>query len=843
MIDRIGSLFADVDSLAALGTDVAVKATLICLIALAADRLLGRRVLARSAAWHACLLGLVSLPLATICFPQWRVACLPRDAANSVAPGLVPGGSVTAPGISNRHADPNGHVDQPPPAVSAMPSLSAMDQPTDWARAGITAAVITYVAGVCLLLVRLCGSWRCARRLVQAATTMNDADWIQALDELRQQLGLVRQVELRSSAAVGVPLFVGWWRPAILLPEGLAQSATAQARRAVLLHELAHARRGDYTWNLLLRLTQAIYWPHPLIWLSGRGLARVREEACDCLCVYWLGDATVYRETLVELAAGLLRRPAASLGMAITRTTRLERRLAQLERGRALPRCLLSWPLRTGLATAVVLAAGALAMLHLDRSSAAADPAIANTEAKPQRPANSASTAVSEPAALAADDAAIPAETKQPEQGERAGKPGDVIQGPVRVRVAKVRREDFVLKSVQMCSVVASRTARLHARVSGIITRRNVELGDRVKKGDVLAEIDAPEVAEDVLIAQADADEAAAAQSQAEAGVKVAQATIAEARAAIVQRQAEIAASTAKIAQRKSSLTYSMRMREKGFVTEADVENKEEAVKAAEADERSMKSSMTAAEANVSRAQAQYEATKAAVRVARLRAEAARRHLERIRQHTDYLQIRAPIDGAITEVGANVGSLTSAGSGEPLFMVSSMDPLTAIVELPQQDALRVKRGDTAAVRFDALAGRTFKATVSRMAYAFSPKNQTLRTEIDLNNPEGLLRPGMNGAAAIHLETHPNVLTIPRDALSATGKEVFRVVDGRARSTAVRVASDRAGVFEVLEGLGEGDVVIISARVGENFGNMSGIAFINSGLADGVPVEIEQDDDE
>ncbi|HEX7447350.1 MAG TPA: M56 family metallopeptidase, partial [Pirellulales bacterium] len=414
MIDRIGSLFADVDSLASLGTDVAVKATLICLIAVAADRLLGRRVLARSAVWHACLLGLTLLPLATACFPQWRVACLPQAAANAVAPGLVPGGSVTAVGISNRHANPNGHVDQPPPAGSAMPSLSAsdsrgrlshmemkgrvmpsdlprafaerkptMDQPTDWRQVGIAAAVIAYLAGVCLLLVRLFGSWRCARALARSGVAIDDANWSQALDELRQQLGLVRQVELRSSAAIGVPLFVGWWRPTILLPEGLAQSATSQARRAVLLHELAHARRGDYAWNLLLRLTQALYWPHPLIWLSGRAIARVREEACDRLCVYWLGDATAYRDTLIEWAAGLLRRPAASLGMAIARTTRLERRLALLEHGRALPRCLLSWPLRTGLATAVVAAAGALAMLHLDRSSAAADSPTAKADADP----------------------------------------------------------------------------------------------------------------------------------------------------------------------------------------------------------------------------------------------------------------------------------------------------------------------------------------------------------------------------------------------------------------------------------------------------------------------------
>ncbi|HEX7448487.1 MAG TPA: efflux RND transporter periplasmic adaptor subunit, partial [Pirellulales bacterium] len=466
-----------------------------------------------------------------------------------------------------------------------------------------------------------------------------------------------------------------------------------------------------------------------------------------------------------------------------------------------------------------------------------ADPGIAASKDSP---------ADNQPASPVADDVSTSPEAKQPEQSDGDAKPAEANRGPVHVRVAKVRREDFVLKSVQMCSLVAARTVQLHARVSGIITRRNVELGDRVKKGDVLAEIDAPEVAEDVLIAQADADEAAAAQSQAEAGVKVAQATIAEARAAVVQRQAEIAASTAKIAQRKNSLTYSMRMREKGD-KEPDIDEKQEAVKAAEADQRSVKISMTAAEANVSRAEAQHEAAKAGLQVARLRSRAAQRHLERIRQHTDYLQIRAPIDGAITEVSANVGSLTTAGGSEPLFMVSSMDTLTAIVELPQQDALRVKRGDTATVRFDALPGRTFNAAVSRMAYAFSPKTQTLRTEIDLSNPDGLLRPGMFGAAAIHLETHPNVLTIPRRSTFPDGKMrwcVYRVVNNRAVSTPVDIRAESEGAIEILGELAEGDVVIASVCIsGDNYSVVAGLSIADSGLRDGAPVAIEQDGDE
>ncbi len=855
MIDRIGGPFADVELLVWLGVDVALKATLVCLIALAADRLLGRRVLARSALWHACLLALVFLPLAAACFPQWRVACLPRDAANVAAPGLVPGGSERKLGGSEARTfaerkatlaqDRRGRQSSLPRAVAER--KPTMGQPTDWRRMGMAASVVAYLAGACLLLIRLFGSWLRATGLMRSGAFIDQADWNRTLNDLRQQLGLACRVELRSSPTIGVALGVGWRRPTILLPEGLARSATPQVMRAVVLHELAHARRGDYAWNLLLRLTQAIYWPHPLIWLSGKAIARVREEACDRVCVYWLGDAATYRQTLVELAAGLVRRPAASLGMAIARTTRLERRLAQLERGRALPRCLLSWPARAGLCCAIIIAAGGLAVLHLDRTSSAsaeepgAKPSSADEPAKPvERDAQASANRVAQPAG----NDATPAETNKPDDDEAEAKSAAAANRPVKVRVAKVRREDFVLKTVQMCSVVASRTVQLHSRVSGIITRRNAELGDRVKKGDVLAEIDAPEIAEDVLIAQADADEAAAAHAKAQAGVLVAEANVAEADAILVQNAIELEAAAGKVAHRAKVMERVQKLIEQRGVEAALADEKQEEVREAQAAERALKSARRAAEANISRAKAEVEAAQAGLQVAKLRAQAAQRRLGRIRQHTDYLQIRAPIDGAVTAIGANVGSITAgAGKGEPLFAISSVDTLRAVVELPERDALRVERGRVAGIRFDALPGRTFKAKVSRMAYAFSPI-RTLRTEIDLNNHEGLLRPGMFGAATIDLETHANALTIPNAASfleEGKGYTVYRVVNGRAVATRVNLLSDHVSTFAVLDGLAEGDVVITHVISGA-YPNIE-LSKSFRALADGVPVEIEPDDAE
>lgn len=832
MIDRFGGLFADIESLVSLGADVALKATVLCLAAFAADRMLGRRLLARSALWHASLLALLLLNPATACFPRWRVACLPGDETrirlsdqSVIRRPLAETSTILGGGVMSQvqAVEPRSFAE--PKATLAEPAT-----PIDARQWSLIAVASVYLAGVGLLLVRLLGSWRRATGLVRSSAAVADADWNRALDEERRRLDVAHRVELRSSAEIGVPLFVGWRRPTILLPESFARSANRATMRAALLHELAHARRGDYAWNLLLRLAQAIYWPHPLVWLAGKTIARLREEACDRVCLFWLDDAATYRETLVELAAGLVRRPVASLGMAITRSTRLERRLAQLEGGAALQRCLLNWPLRAGLACLILLCTGGLAALHLERSSAAIAEEPSANKPTTERPADT-----TKPESDSQPENKTKAEEKPKRETDadhteptEAKRPATTDNQPVKVRVATVKREDFVVQTVQPCELAAWRTVQLYSRVSGVITRRNIELGDRVKKGDVLAEIDAPEVAEEVLIAQADADEAKASLLHAEASVEVTQANIAEAKAVLDQNSAEREASESKVKYRVKALERTKKLVEERSVESTAADEQEEQLNAAQSELRSVVSSRKAAEANLLRATAQLEAAKANLQVAKLRAAAAQRHLERIRQHSEYLQIRAPVDGAITEISANVGSVTAgSGKGEPLFVVSTIDLLKAVTNLPERDALRIKVGDSATVRFDALPQRPITAKVSRMAYAFDPQTRTLRTEIDLNNPEGLLRPGMNGAAAIALETHRNVLTIARPEGPSGGRHIFRVVNGLVARTSVRLLSGGGEKLEVLEGLSEGDLVITE--------------FMGS-WRNGAPVEIVEDRD-
>jgi hypothetical protein len=140
---------------------------------------------------------------------------------------------------------------------------------------------------------------------------------------------------------------------------------------AVLLHELCHIRRRDYAWNLLLRVVQSLYWPHPLVWVASRVIEGVREQVCDQLCVHWITGRPGYRAVLVAVATAMARRPGPALGLAIVRTTRLERRLARIEQTRGTSRCVLRRPVRLAVGIAFGLSVGLLGAVELSRATVA----------------------------------------------------------------------------------------------------------------------------------------------------------------------------------------------------------------------------------------------------------------------------------------------------------------------------------------------------------------------------------------------------------------------------------------------------------------------------------------
>jgi beta-lactamase regulating signal transducer with metallopeptidase domain len=329
-----------------------VKVTLILSLALLLDAGLRRRaVLACAAMWNAVLVGLVLLPATTLLpplqLPMLRAGAAP-DLQTSTSSVLEPP-PVEAPRLSAARAIPS-----PEPAAGAriVTQLVAPESPLEPSpaeprpRSGFTsnwpiAIGILYATGVGLSLLRLVMGLAAIRTMIAKSSPIASDKWQAAFLRWKNRLGCGR-VQLRQSAQVEVPIMAGLLRPAILLPERMVAQLSPESREAVIVHELAHALRGDFGWHLLLRVLQAVLWFHPLIWLTERRIHFIRERACDEFSVHALGSSEQYAHTLLTIAGQIDRRPNLGLGLAVVRTPHIATRIEALAGSRGIAGCQLS---------------------------------------------------------------------------------------------------------------------------------------------------------------------------------------------------------------------------------------------------------------------------------------------------------------------------------------------------------------------------------------------------------------------------------------------------------------------------------------------------------------------
>lgn len=399
-------------------------------------------------------------------------------------------------------------------------------------------------------------------------------------------------------------------------------------------------------------------------------------------------------------------------------------------------------------------------------------------------------------------------------EGRQAAGRGDNSGRPVAVRVVYPQSGGLPRYSTQPATVYSFQTVDLYASVSGYLKSQAVDIGDVVQKGDVLAVIDAPQLErelehDEALVRQAktDVDLYKAKLTTAQANVKQARSRVAEAESALTSKQAMV-----KLRQEQHD-RFERLVRSNAIEPEL-LDEKTEALLAAQAERESSsqavrvaQSEVVAAQAAVEQAQAQIEDAQAAVAVA----EAAR---NKTQVFVNFLTISAPFDGVITQRNFDPGDFIGAAGqikGEPILSVARTDLMRIVTYIPDRDVPLVDRGDAAVLTVDALPGRQFTAQVSRMADHENYATRTMRTEVDMPNPKGLLRDGMYGLLRIELEGPGPGVTVPSQALTGKAEEheryLFVVRDGRAQKLRVRTGLDNGTEAEVLKGLTPQDEVI------------------------------------
>jgi beta-lactamase regulating signal transducer with metallopeptidase domain len=180
---------------------------------------------------------------------------------------------------------------------------AALDPVLPWLLAG-------WAAGVLLLSTRFLGSWVRVQRLRRLGATPVPAEWHLVVSRLCRDLKLARAVRLLQSAAVEVPTALGWLRPVILLPACALSGLTPLQLEAILAHELAHIRRGDFLVNLLQSLVEVLFFYHPAVWWLSARIRAEREHCCDDVAAELCGDPLILARALTDLEA--LREPAAA---------------------------------------------------------------------------------------------------------------------------------------------------------------------------------------------------------------------------------------------------------------------------------------------------------------------------------------------------------------------------------------------------------------------------------------------------------------------------------------------------------------------------------------------------
>ena len=307
-------------------------------------------------------------------------------------------------------------------------------------------------------------------------------------------------------------------------------------------------------------------------------------------------------------------------------------------------------------------------------------------------------------------------------------------------------------------NTVAYTSAPIYARTSGYLKAWHFDIGARVKRGDLLAEIETPELDQQLH----------------------------QAREELVQRQAALAQALANMELAKVTTGRSSVLARQGWASQQQGDQ-----------DRLI-----------------YAGSLAAVSVARANLQAQQAQLDRMEELTGFERVVAPFDGVITARNTDVGHLINAGSGgtaAELFALAAVDKLRIYVSVPEMDVPAVRVGETTSVTLDEFPGQTFRGTVVRTDQAIDPVSRTLLVEVDVDNADGRLMPGAYAFVHFGLSPAAHSVTIPSDALlfRAEGLRVGVVRNGRAELVPIRIGRDYGDKVEVVSGLTADDVVIVN----------------------------------
>ena len=338
-----------------------------------------------------------------------------------------------------------------------------------------------------------------------------------------------------------------------------------------------------------------------------------------------------------------------------------------------------------------------------------------------------------------------------------------------RVEVIQVGRSTRKSELELPGNIQAVTEAPILARAEGYIKRRMVDIGDRVKAGQPIAEIEAPELDQQLLQAKASLQQTQAALEQALAN----------------QQQGKANQELARVtAERWKNLAG------KGVVSRQENDQYQAQYQAQTANLQALEKAVSAARSNIAAAEA---------------------NVARLDEVQGYRVVKAPFDGVVTLRNVDVGALVNAGS-TLLYRIAQTGTLRIYVNVPQTNASSMRPGQAAQLTVSNLPNRRFTGTIARTANALDPTSRTMLVEVQVPNTDGALLPGMYAQVDLSSARAEAPLLIPGDALivRADGTQVAVVrADHSVHLQKIEVGRDFGDRLEVTGGLQEGDTLIVN----------------------------------
>ena len=333
------------------------------------------------------------------------------------------------------------------------------------------------------------------------------------------------------------------------------------------------------------------------------------------------------------------------------------------------------------------------------------------------------------------------------------------------VPVVKASREDLQTDATLQAEFVPYQDIAVHAKVSGYVNMIRVDIGDRVKQGDLLATLEIPELQDNI--------------NKAKATVSATEQEIGKAQADYDNQH--------QIDQRLTDVAKA----HPNMVAQQDLDT----------------------------AKSKEVAAQGALGAAQQHRDEAQAELGRLNTLAAYEKITAPFDGIITQRFADVGSLIQAGTSSntqalPLVQLAQDDLLRLRFPVPEAQTPLIENGKKVEVTVAAL-NRSFVGTVTRYAWLINRSTRTMTTEVDVENPHSVIKAGMYAYVKLPLQVANQALAVPLQALTVGDDPTVFVLtkDDKLQERKVKVGLRTAYKAQILGGLEEGDVVVVGNRAG------------------------------